>query len=204
VLALLLSSCGGASSSPTPLTCPPPLDGDGSADLVCRPDQSNLRCTFDITRYRRDDGPHVCDVTGLATWTVSDPAIATVAFGFVTVLGHGEVDVAARYGRFVATPRSFLVDRDNSPQQLNWFSGFVRENDSNAAIPDVLVEVLSGYSTGRSARSDPFGHYKVERVLPDEPFIVRASKQGYKSVTAGFAIGGSRAPFLDFRLDRTP
>jgi hypothetical protein len=139
----------------------------------------------------------------------SNTAVATVASnGYVTVLARGEVDVtvAPTSGYLEPQTSSWLVDPQQRPRLFYFVSGVIRENDGSAArIPNATVEILDGYSAGRaSGPSNRFGAYEITRVLTEETFTLRASKEGYVPSTTTHRLGGTAIPFVDFRLTRSP
>jgi hypothetical protein len=158
-------------------------------------------------------------VTARAQWTVSNRAIATVSTtGFVTVLGHGELDITPTYLNYIPTPQmwSVLADPQQSPRIFYFLSGSVRESDGSG-ITNATVEILDGYNAGKSAFSNGVtgltpGYYRFDRVLTKETFTVRASKTGYVTSTTTYKVDGplqfpgetNNPPFLDIRLSRVP
>jgi len=144
-------------------------------------------------------------------WTSSNLSVATVSpDGFVTVLARGEVDITVAARPSFLDPRTWsaLVDPGQPPQVLYFLSGVIREDDgSDTRIPGVAVEILDGYSAGHgSAPSNEFGGYRIDRVMTNVTFTVRASKPGYIPSTTTYLVSGPTGtggpPFLDFRLSR--
>jgi hypothetical protein len=176
--------------------------------LTCTPVGSNAQCTaqpwYGFYAYCPEPLPPL-------VWTSSNSSVATVApNGYVTVLARGEVDitVAAMTGYLAPQTWSALVDPRQPPQLLYFLSGIIRENDgSDTRIPGATVEILDGYNAGRgSAPSNQFGAYRIDRLLINVMFTVRASKAGYVPSTTTYVLGGPNSvtgsPFLDFRLSR--
>ena len=211
IAALLLVLSGASCSSPTS----PCIDEYGrgtntplAINLTCRPAGSNARCAatpfYGLYVYCPEPLPPL-------VWTSSDTSVATVsADGFVTVLARGEVDVTVAATSGFPGPQTWsaLVDPTQPPQVLYFLSGLIRENDgSDTRISGATVEILDGYNVGRrSAPSNQFGHYEINRVLTNVTFTVRASKPGYLPSTTTSLVGGPTStagpPFLDFRLSR--
>jgi hypothetical protein len=177
--------------------------------LSCLPVQANLQCTLIKTDYSEPPLPSV-DVTSLAQWSVSNPAIATVSTsGFVTVFGHGELDIIASDADYSPQTWSVLVDPQQAPEVIYFLSGIVSENGgTNAPIPGAVVEILDGYNAGKTATSNQVGAYDISRVLTKVSFTIRASQAGYLASTTTYEVDGpfipGNAPFLDFRLTRIP
>ena len=202
VIILLAFAVAGCSSAPTG----PSRSGPTAVNLLCLPVQVNLQCRLTKVDYSEPPPPSV-DVTRLAEWAVSNPAIATVSSGFVSVVGQGELDITASYANYTPQVWSVLIDSQQPPQVIYFLSGVIRENDgTDTRIPDAVVEILDGYNAGKSATSNQFGAYHISRVLTKVSFTVRASKPGYLTSTTTYQVDGptglGNAPFLDFRLTR--
>lgn len=100
-LALTVTACGGDKSPTTPSTPPPPpaptvasvaVTGTGTGTLN-RPGQSApLRANATMS-----DGT-VQDVTGIASWTSSNPGIASVQGGTVSAVSNGDATITATHG----------------------------------------------------------------------------------------------------------
>jgi hypothetical protein len=177
--------------------------------LNCAASGSNLRCAvqpfYGSYSYCPQPLPAV-------SWISSDTSVASVsADGYVTVVARGEVDITVTAASSYLAPKTWsaVVDPQQPPQQLYWLSGIVRENDgSDTRIPGVSVEILDSYNVGRaSIPSNSFGYYRIDRVLINVTFTVRASKPGYIPSTTTYRLGGPNSvggpPFLDFRLSRS-
>ncbi len=202
LLGLVCAGCGGGAP------VGPSQSGPTTVNLSCLPVQVNLQCTV-TGEYSHPPLPSV-DLTRLAQWSLSNPAIATVSTsGFVTVLGHGELDIIASYANYGPQTWSVLADPQQPPQVIYFLSGIIRENDgTDTRVPDAVVEILDGYNAGRAATSNQLGTYNISRVLTKVSFTVRASKPGYVASTTTYQVDGptglGNAPFLDFRLTRIP
>lgn len=202
-----VQACGGPTT--------PCVDKEGRGNnfpfeivLNCAASGSNLRCTtqpfYGSYSYCPQPLPPV-------SWTSSNTSVASVsADGYVTVVARGEVDITVTAASSYLAPKTWsaLVDPQQPPQQLYFLSGIVRENDgSDTRIPSASVEILDGYNIGRaSTPSNSFGAYRIDRVLINVTFTVRASKPGYVPSTTTYLLGGPNSligpPFLDFRLSR--
>ena len=165
-----------------------------------------VRCTpIDTSLSCRVNHAALGDVTAESEWQVSDSTIATIASdGVLTPLRRGEIDVTgvhvSSYGRLSAK-ESYLVDPRERPRKLSFLGGNVLSNDPGGErVAGALVEILDGYSRGKSATSNNSGWYSIEPVLTDETFTVRASKEGYEPQTQTYRLESSA--FLDFRLTR--
>jgi hypothetical protein len=204
VLGFVLAGCG--SSAPTG-----PSHSFTEVFLRCDPVGVNLQCTLtseDI--YSNSPGS---DISSHAQWTVSNPAIASVSnSGFVTVLGHGELDITVSYPPYssdiLPSPVwSVLVDSHQAPQLLYFLSGTITESDGSTIITGATVEILDGYNAGASAVSNQYGYYQITRVLTNVTFTVQASKAGYLPSTTTYGVanpngGTGGSPFLNFHLTR--
>jgi hypothetical protein len=114
--------------------------------------------------------------------------------------------VAPSSGYLEPQTSSWLVNPQQQPRKFYVVSGLIRENDgSDTPIPNATVEILDGYSAGRaSGPSNRFGAYETTRVLAEETFTLRASKEGYVASTTTHRLGGTAIPVVDFRLTRSP
>jgi Bacterial Ig-like domain (group 2) len=213
IAAVLLVVSGSSCNGPTN----PCIDQSGrgtNAPLgiiqTCTPVGPNVQCTA-VPSYA--DYAYCPQPLPPLVWTSSNSSIATVSSdGFVKVLARGEVDITAAatsgYGYRSPQTWSALVDPGQPPQVLYFLSGIIRENDgSDTRIPGATVEILDGYNAGRTAApSNQFGAYRIDRVLTNVTFTVRASKSGYVPSTTTYLVGGPTSiagpPFLDFRLSR--
>ena len=213
IAAVLFVASGSACGGPTS----PCIDQYGRGNnhpiriiQTCRPVGPNVQCTaapgYELYAYCPQPLPPL-------VWTSSNSSVATVSTdGFVQVLARGEVDITvAAVTSDYPSPQTWsaLVDPGQPPQVLYFLSGNIRENDgSDTRIPGATVEILDGYNAGRtSAPSNQFGYYRIDRVMTNVMFTVRASKVGYVPSTTTHLVGGPTGPgggrpFLDFRLSR--
>lgn len=212
-LAVLLVVSGSSCSSPTS----PCIDQYGRGtntpfgiNLTCTPVGSNAQCAarpvYGLYAYCPELLPSL-------VWTSSNSSVATVSpDGFVTVLARGEVDITVTATSSSLGPQTWsaLVEPGQPPQVLYFLAGLIRENDgSDIRIPGAIVEILDGYNAGQaSPPSNQFGFYKIDRLLTNATFTVRASKPGYVPSTTSYLVGGPTStagpPSLDFRLSRAP
>ena len=86
--AALVAGCGGSPAAPQ-------NEPVGALSIGCRLEGAGWRCNLTV-----EIAPGVTrDVTGLATWSTSDPRIAVVnSVGFITILQPGEFAIRASYG----------------------------------------------------------------------------------------------------------
>ena len=177
--------------------------------ILCQPSGPSVTCTatmYDVPRWQDSQ-----DVTALASWLVSDPSVADlVAPGVLKPKRRGEVDVSAQYQQLPTDMGDwwFLVDPQQAAQFLYWVAGIVRDGDTQVPLSDVRVEILSGYASGASGVSNQAGSYKIDRILTQEVFSIRASKDGYASQTVTYRVdppvgpAGGNPPWVNFNLHR--
>jgi len=184
-------------------TGPPQFPYQLPMEIRCVPVQAALHCTAILGRQ---------DVTTQAVWSTSDQNVAAIsAPAVVTPVARGEIEINAAYG-YRATPVLYLVDPRESPTELGWISGDVREdNESNETIAGATVEIVEGdHNRGKSATTDRFGRYSIKYVKVGVPFTARASKAGYEPsardsrVDPSRAPGGAKVARLSFRLKWKP
>jgi hypothetical protein len=115
------------------------------------------------------------DVTSSATWTSSDPTLATVSStGLVTAVGGGPVDVRATY-QGVTGALTLQVGR---PIQRFGVSGVVREvGGASGGLGGVRLEIVRGPGAGTIATSDAAGSFRLAGVMG--MVDITASKPGY-------------------------
>jgi hypothetical protein len=142
------------------------------------------------------------DVTGLATWSTSDPTIATItSVGFLTVSRIGEVSVRATYQDL----EGFEIFRAE-PGGMSYYhralSGWVRDARDNTTIAGVSVQVLDGPNTGRTVTTGSDGAYQMYELQPGT-FRVRFSRAGYVTTERPVALPGDTLVSLDATLARS-
>jgi len=174
--ALLCDDCG----SPTS-----PSDGDSGRYrfprilIYCDPIDRLVRCTatlLDVPRFGDRS-----DITDRATWTVSDPRIASVEQGTVTPAGRGDVDIDAVYDRYrtYIPPPSFRMDPGRAAERLYSLSGFAFYEQTQTAIPDVRVTIIAGEQVGAFTMTNSGGSYQFDRLLVGSTIRMRAEKTGF-------------------------
>lgn len=126
------------------------------------------------------------DVTGLASWSTSDPSIATVnSTGLVSIHATGEVGIRAAYQGVAGSLLVWAVPGQGLYGTSRTLTGAVL--GMNGRIPDVLLEILDGPNAGRRTTTTSEGRYSMAD-LHDGRFTVRLSKPGYLTVEYVFAI----------------
>jgi len=115
------------------------------------------------------------DVTSLAQWESSNPALATVSAGAVTVTGNGEVDFRATYQSQTGTLRLTVM-----PGKTVSLSGVVHEvQPSERTVPGVRVEITEGADAGRFVLTDQAGVYRFPDVSMG-PVSMTATMTGFQ------------------------
>jgi len=99
------------------------------------------------------------DVTSAASWSTSNPSIATVsATGLATVVGSGDVELRATYQNVVG---SLAIDLASGFA----ISGLVHEvGPANAPVSGVRVSIVRGVGAGTTVMSDASGAYHFDSV----------------------------------------
>jgi hypothetical protein len=162
--------------------------------LGCVLELDGYQCT---ARVARDNTSQ--EVTGLATWSTSDTAIATVnSVGFVTVLKNGDVAVRAEYAG-LAGFMTMTVAPGGLRRYHRTLSGWALDAQTEAKISGVSVEVVGGANTGRASFTGQDGAYQMDDLEPGT-FTVRFTKSGYLSSERIYHLPGDRFNSLDARL----
>jgi hypothetical protein len=182
-----------------------------SLAVACLP--AGVRVTCTATLFGVPSNGSVRNVTSLATWRASEPALGNfVAPGTFVPERRGEVELAARYNGFEDRVVSkFLVDPQKTAERLYFLSGTVRDEVSHQDLSGAMVEVLDGYARGERSVTNQFGVYQFDKVLTGETFSLRASKPGYAPLVLAYRVDSpitvngpaGNPPFLDFPLRRT-
>jgi Carboxypeptidase regulatory-like domain len=193
---------GAAACAKTPTETHSPLGT--FLEATCVPAGDDVSCTAILS----GDGP-TRDVTAVATWLASDPAIGRfVSPGLFTPTEPGRVELWARYGAWESLKSSFLVNPGGSPQRLYFLSGLVTDDATMAPIVGATVQILDGFARGAETTTNEYGAYEIDGILTGEVFTIAASKSGYESSTKSYRVdspigpGGGNPPFLDFSLHR--
>lgn len=187
VAALTLSRCQAAPSSPSSSTGPAatPINPNLKVDVKCPEFGESSRCS--AFALSPDGG---LEVTGLARWSTSSPAIATVtSTGLVTAVGTGEVSIQATYqgvsGYAIvwATPGQGLSGTSRN------LEGTVLSLEGPLA--GVLMEILNGPNAGRRTTTSASGYFSMTDLQIGQ-FSIRLSKSGYVTATYTWSIPGGQ------------
>ena len=194
IAALLAASCGGAATAPSSATAPSfPQLGLGCGQVL-----DGYQCQ---ARYAESPTSGQRDVTGLATWSTSDPTVATVnSVGFVTVLRDASVAIRVSYR---GAEQFITMDIQTGGQRRYYraLSGFVRDGQDGPKLSGVSVQILDGPNANRTTITGADGAYQLYDVELGT-FSVRFTKQGYSSVTVTFTITGDKFNDLSVSLTR--
>ena len=136
------------------------------------------------------------DVTGLAQWSTSDPAIASVtSTGLVTANATGEVAIRASYQSLSGFVTVWAIPGQGLHGTFRTLEGTVLS--INGALPDVLMQILTGPNAGRTTITSSDGRFFMDR-LQDSRFTIRLSKPGYSTAEYEWSIpeGRQRTPTL--------
>lgn len=104
-------------------------------------------CTGGIISYNDRFGETSCNVTSLATWSSSNPAVITVSNGLLTAVGAGQANITATYHTVAS---SLPVTVSSTPLNLsgNW-SG--TQTGSQSPNPMTLNLIQTGTTLSGSA-----------------------------------------------------
>jgi hypothetical protein len=191
---LLLNACGGSPTTPDPRI--PPTTGKPDSlrlilwnfDYPTRTTTVRAEATWGISLYTASR-----DVTGEATWTSSDPAIARmVAAGQMASVTPGDatVGVTFRDVKAASLVRVFPGEPPLWVIEQGQVSAFV--NDASRASPGnglegATVEIISGHNAGRKAVTGAGGIYTFFPPFVCGPLTARATREGYAD-TAGSSV----------------
>lgn len=150
---------------------------------------------FQLTATTRFSDGSSRDVTMEAEWQSSNPQVASVASGLVTVVGPGEAEIRALYQGLVGSHR--LVIPVSATFEL---SGAVGEVAPNARpVQGATVRILS--DPFLSTMTDANGRFVFPRI-PPQRVIVEVSKEGYEPLTRDTRV--DRDTRLTFAIYPTP
>ena len=191
VCAVALVSCGGGSDS---LSSPPgPSPSTSTVTGVIVTSFSSVANPGESSQFSAtatfSNGTNQ-DVTRQASWTSTNPSVATVLTGMVTAVGAGEADILATYQRVTGSTR-MTVPAQPAPRftlagRITQFNG--------PALWDVLVE-LKG--RGRTTRSDANGGYAFSG-LGSGQYTLSATKSGFLTTEPQTSVSGDTT--LDFTM----
>ena len=190
ITSVLAVGCGGSPSGTAP--SPPPVG------ISCGAAADGYQC-----RAMYIDAPMGTprDVTGLATWSTSDPSAATInSVGFVTVLRDATVSIRASY----RGAEGFLIMDLQAGGQRRYYralSGFVTDAQDGSKIIGVTVQITDGPNANRLTTTGADGAYQLYD-LELGTFTVRFTKSGYVSVTRTFTITGDKFNDLSVSLTK--
>lgn len=185
VTALLTVGCGG--DTPTG-----PSDDDALAGTTLE-----VRCPeFGESSRCNAYGIEGQDVTGLATWSTSDSAIATVtSTGLVTAHRSGEVAIRANYRGGTSFRLVWAVPGQGLYGTSRTLAGMVLS--MNGPLPGVVMLILNGPNAGRTMTTSAEGRFYMTD-LQNGQFTIRLSKPGYLTAEYVWSIpgGAERIPTL--------
>ncbi len=131
-------------------------------------------------------------VTGLTTWSTSDPSIATVnGLGFVRVLQKGEVAIRAKYQGLEGYTSMGELKPGGMDYYYRTLSGIVRDNGTGAAIAGASIQVVTGANAGRTEQTGADGAYNMHELQPGT-FSVRVTASGYATLEREVVLIGDR------------
>jgi hypothetical protein len=170
------AACG--SNSPTTLG-PTPTPSSATLTGLTVTAASPTATVFQLIATARFSDSTTKDVTSVAQWASSNPALATVApTGMVTVLGTGGVDLTATYQTVTGSLHLAVVF---APRPAVTLSGVVREvMPAEHPVAGVRVDIVGGLDAGKFVLSDPNGNYQFTG-LSQGTISLTATMAGYQS-----------------------
>ena len=162
-----------------------------------------FRAAERLSVSRSASGATPKDVTGFASWSTSDPSIATIdSVGWVTVYRDGNVAIRATY-RDAEEFLPLQVQVGGLSRYYYALSGYVRDVRDSSIVADAAVAVVSGPNSGRSATTGADGAYQFYD-LQVGTFTVRITKTGYVTTERTFTLTGDHLNTLDVTLTAAP
>lgn len=191
VMTMTASCAGGAPSSPTSPTNPRNPVSVPEILVRCPEFGESSRCTASTLSN---------DVTGLAAWSTSDPAIATVtSTGLVTAHATGEVAIRASYQGGIGFVFVWAIPGQGLHGTSRTLEGEVVS--LTGPLPDVLMAILDGPNSGRRMVTGANGRFFMDG-LQDGQFTIRLSKPGYVTAEYVWRIPGGKERFPTLTASR--
>ena len=179
LVVMLVSACGGNSTSTVPTTPTPSATGTSSVSVNCL--TTTLTTAGQQTQCSAvallSNGTSQ-DQTLASQWSSSNASVASVsATGAVTAVSSGSVTIAATFqglqgARAVAVtlPDSFTL------------TGTLTDGTSHGILPNITVQIISGTNAGKSAVTDSSGNYTMSG-LSAGTFTLSVSAASYQTTT---------------------
>ena len=182
--------CGGTPTTPAPLLA-----------ISCSEVVNGYQCGASVLDGPTSTQPR--DVTGLATWSTSDPRVATVnSVGWVTVVATGDVAIRASY-RGAEDFLRLSVRQGGASYYFRALSGWTTDARDGSKLSGVQVRILDGPNMNRTSSSGADGAYQMYD-LELGTFTVRFTKTGYNTLDQSVTLSGDKFTGLDAQLTRTP
>jgi hypothetical protein len=163
-------------------------------DVQCPQHGESTRCSaFALF----DDGGQ--DVTGLATWSTSNTALATVSStGIVTPHGTGEVGIRAGYRGVDGWTAAWVQPGVGLRGTYRTLVGIVINADGNGPVEDVAVRIVDGPDANRTTATYANGVFLIEG-LHDGSFTIRLSKRDYVAAEYVWWIPGAKERYVTLK-----
>ena len=143
------------------------------------------------------------DITGLVTWSTSDPGIATVnSVGFVTVLQTGEVAIRFNYRGDEMSSGPLQVRPGGSRRDYRTLSGTVTDAQDGSKLANVSVKIVDGPNNTYLFTTGSDGTYQFYDLQPGT-FTVRFAKAGYTVVDRQYTLTGETFNSLGAELTKS-
>ena len=195
ILLLMTIGCGSSPSSPQAPSNVPTVT---SVTVTATSTGSQFQCAA-VAGF--SDGS-TQNVTSQATWTSSNPSVATVTnTGLVTPLSNGSIDIAATHSGMTGTLHLAVTVPPPSPAPTYILSGTVRDGSTGTALSGAQAEVIDGPDAGTIATTDGSGRYVLAGLRAGQ-FRMYFRNSGYDTLAATVSLSGDQT--LDVAITRTP
>lgn len=175
-LAMLCAACGDKSSPTTPSSSPPPPNATVRAVVLSSTPTS--ASTFQLAARADLSDNTSRDVTTLAKWDTSNPALASIsAAGVLTVLGSGQIEVRATYETMTGT-LGLLVSAPPRPDIFSISGVAIETPPVSKVLSGVVVKITAGADAGLSTTTDAGGLYRFSEIKPG-PVTIEATHDGF-------------------------
>jgi hypothetical protein len=137
--------------------------------------------SFQLTATARLSDGSTQDVTNSAVWSSSNPAVAKVVAGYVSILSNGDADITALYLGVPGSTHATVV----MPKSYTLSGAVTEPAPSLRPVVGARVQVM----TGSFATTDAQGKYSIASVTEGRQ-LIEVSKDGYQTFEQEVVICG--------------